>query len=123
MANVLIVDDDVAACRPLERFLEVTGHHAFVVHDGRSALSMLDQLRPDMILLDVMMPGMDGVEVLRRIRKHPAHRNLPVIVYSALSDDDTIAAAMKHGAQDYLVKSRATVDRLQSAIERHLGDA
>src|SRR6186997_1992077 len=120
MANVLIVDDDVSACRPLERLLEVTGHHAFVVHDGRAALSMLDRLRPDMILLDMVMPGMDGVEVLRTIRQHPLHKDLPVIVYSAISDDEAIEKALANGAQDYLIKSRATVDRLQSCIERHL---
>jgi hypothetical protein len=57
MANVLIVDDNVKSCRPLVRLLEVVGHHAFFVHDGRAALAMLDRVRPDMILLDVMMPG------------------------------------------------------------------
>src|SRR5881394_445503 len=86
MANVLIVDDDPNACRPLARLLEISGHHAFVVHDGRAALSMLDRLRPDMILLDVMMPGMDGVQVLKTIRQHPLHKDLPVVVYSAISD-------------------------------------
>src|SRR4029453_14466303 len=123
MANVLIVDDDVNACRPLERLLQVTGHHAFVVHDGRAALSMLDRLRPHMILLDFVIPGREGVEVLRTIREHPRHKDLPVIVYSAISDDATIDAAMKNGAKDYLVKSTATIDRLQSCIEQHLGDA
>src|SRR5438105_10729535 len=123
MANVLIVDDDVNASRPLARLLEVTGHHAFVVNDGRAALSLLDRLRPDMILLDVMMPGMDGVQVLRTIRAHPLHKDLPVIVYSAVSDEKMIDQALRSGAQDYLIKSRATFDRLHSAIEHHLGQA
>jgi CheY-like chemotaxis protein len=83
---------------------------------------MLDQVRPDMILLDVKMPGMDGVQVLRTIRAHPMHKDLPVIVYSASSDAGTIDEAMKSGAQDYLVKSRATFDRVSSCIEQHLGD-
>src|SRR6185436_17598746 len=82
MANVLIVDDDVDGCRPLARLLRYVGHAAFFVHDGRAALSLLDQLRPDMILLDVMMPGLDGIEVLKHIRAHPVHKDLPVVVYS-----------------------------------------
>ena len=82
MANVLIVDDDVDGCRPLVRLLQYVGHSPFFVHDGRAALSMLDQLRPDMILLDVMMPGCDGIEVLKTIRAHPVHKDLPVVVYN-----------------------------------------
>src|SRR5437868_12047582 len=99
MANVLIVDDDPNASRPLARLLEITGHHAFVVHDGRAALNLLDSVRPDMILLDVMMPGMDGVQVLQTIRQHPMHKDLPVIVYSAISDEKMIDRAMQNGAQ------------------------
>src|SRR5215216_285862 len=86
MANVLIVDDDVDGCKPLVKLLQYVGHSPFFVHDGRAALSMLDQLRPDMILLDVMMPGVDGLEVLKTIRAHPVHKDLPVVVYSALND-------------------------------------
>jgi CheY-like chemotaxis protein len=121
MANVLIVDDDVDGCRPLARLLEVVGHRPFFVHDGRAALTLLDRLRPDMILLDVMMPGLDGIDVLKTIRKHPKHKDLPVIVYSALSDPDTIDNAMKHGAQNYLVKSKADFQEIRQCIESHLG--
>src|SRR5688572_26581790 len=120
MANVLIVDDDVDGCRPLVKLLQYVGHNPFFVHDGRAALSMLDQLRPDMILLDVMMPGLDGIEVLKTIRAHPLHKDLPVVIYSALNDADTMNAAMQSGAQSYLVKSKAGFDEIQSCIETHL---
>ncbi|HYO09533.1 MAG TPA: response regulator [Tepidisphaeraceae bacterium] len=122
MANVLIVDDDVDGCRPLVRLLQYVGHSPFFVHDGRAALSMLDQLRPDMILLDVMMPGLDGLEVLKHIRAHPVHKDLPVVVYSALSDPNTMNSAMQSGAQHYLVKSKASFNDIQTCIESHLGD-
>jgi CheY-like chemotaxis protein len=120
MANVLIVDDDVDGCRPLARLLEVVGHRPFFVHDGRAALSLLDQLRPDMILLDVMMPGLDGFEVLRLIRSHPRHKRLPVVVYSALADQDSVDTALSNGAQSYLVKSKADFDQIRTCIESHL---
>src|SRR5215207_8913853 len=98
MANVLIVDDDVDGCKPLARLLTYVGHSAFFVHDGRAALSLLDRVRPDMILLDVMMPGLDGIEVLKIIRAHPVHKDLPVVVYSALSDTETVDRALRSGA-------------------------
>ena len=123
MANVLIVDDDIDGCKPLARLLQYVGHKSFFVHDGRAALSLLDQLRPDMILLDVMMPGLDGMEVLRHIRAHPLHKDLPVVVYSALSDTGTMTQAKQNGAQSYLVKSKASFADIQSCIEEHLGDA
>ena len=121
MANVLIVDDDVDGCRPLARLLEVVGHRPFFVHDGRDALNLLDRLRPDMILLDVMMPGVDGIDVLKTIRAHPKHKDLPVVVYSALSDPDTVDKAIKSGAQSYLVKSKVDFQEIRQCIESHLG--
>src|SRR5262245_32367519 len=99
MANVLIVDDDVDGCRPLGRLLEVVGHKPFFVHDGRAALTLLDSVRPDMILLDVMMPGVNGIDVLKSIRANPLHKDLPVVIYSALNDQQTMDNAMKNGAQ------------------------
>jgi CheY-like chemotaxis protein len=123
MANVLIVDDDVDGCRPLSRLLEVVGHRPFFVHDGRAALALLDQLRPDLILLDVMMPGLDGIGVLRLIRSHPRHKSLPVVVYSALADQETIDSALGAGAQSYLVKSKADFEQIRSVIETHLPHA
>ena len=121
--NVLIVDDDVEGCRPLARLLEVVGHRPFFVHDGRAALALLDQLRPDMILLDVMMPGLSGIEVLKTIRRHPRHHDLPVVVYSALGDEQTRDQAMEAGAQQYLVKSRADFGQIRTCIEDLIGIA
>jgi CheY-like chemotaxis protein len=121
MANVLIVDDDIDGCKPLARLLQFVGHSTFFVHDGRAALSLLNRVRPDMILLDMMMPGVDGMEVLKTIRAHPIHKDLPVIVYSALSDSQVQDAAIKSGAQSYLVKSKAGFEEIQNCIETHLG--
>ena len=121
MANVLIVDDDEDGCRPLGRLLEVVGHKPFFVHDGRAALSLLDTIRPDMILLDVMMPGLNGIDVLKTIRAHPLHKDLPVVIYSALNDKQTVDNALASGAQNYLVKSQADFNQIRRCIESHLG--
>jgi CheY-like chemotaxis protein len=123
MANVLIVDDDVDGCKPLVRLLQYVGHRPVFVPDGREALDKLDEVKPDMVLLDVMMPGLDGITVLQRIRAHPMHKNLPVVVYSALSDSQTRDSALQSGAQSYLVKSKASFSDIRACIESHLGGA
>jgi CheY-like chemotaxis protein len=70
-----------------------------------------------------MMPGLDGMEVLKHIRSHPIHKDLPVVVYSALSDQGTMQTAKQNGAQSYLVKSKASFADIQSCIEELLGGA
>ena len=121
MANVLIVDDDVDGCRPLGRLLEVVGHKPFFAHDGREAIELLDKIKPDMILLDVMMPGLNGLDVLKTIRSHPQYKDLPVVIYSALNDKQTVDNALASGAQNYLVKSQADFNQIRQCIESHLG--
>jgi len=121
MANVLIVDDDVDGCRPLGRLLEVVGHKPFFVHDGREAIELLEKIRPDMVLLDVMMPRLNGLDVLKTIRSHPQYKDLPVVIYSALNDKQTVDNALASGAQNYLVKSQADFNQIRRCIESHLG--
>jgi PleD family two-component response regulator len=108
MANVLIIDDDKPQTDALERMLEWAGHHAFVVRDGRTALALLDGLRPDMIVLDAAMPGIDALDLLRTIRRHPAHSNVPVFVYSTHADPETIERALSYGAEEFVVAPRRT---------------
>ena len=123
MANVLIVDDDVDGCRPLGRLLEVVGHKPFFAHDGNAAIALLDQCRPDMVLLDVMMPGVNGLDVLKTIRSHPEFKDLPVVIYSALNDKQTVERALASGAQNYLVKSQADFQTIRHCIESHLAQS
>jgi CheY-like chemotaxis protein len=73
-----------------------------------------------MILLDVMMPGLNGLEVLKTIRAHPVHKDLPVVVFSALGDDETRNAALANGAQEFLIKSKADFEQIRQCIESHL---
>ena len=82
-------------------------------------LTYLEQTLPDVVLLDVMMPGMDGMEVLRQIRSDPRTARLAVIMYSAVSDPAYREAALSKGADDYLVKGSVEVDDLRDCIERH----
>jgi CheY-like chemotaxis protein len=105
MAFVLVVDDDESTCDALQRLLSRMGYTATTAHSGREALDVAETIRPDVIVLDWMMPEMDGLEVLRRLRETPATKDVPVLLYSAVDNPDLIGEAEKLGAQKCLLKS------------------
>ena len=117
MANLLIVDDNVEATRPLAMLFRFFKHAVDYVSSGDEALIYLANKLPDLIVLDVMMPGMDGMEVLRRVRSDPRTSSVPVIMFSAVSDPAYQAAALRKGADDYLIKG-VEFDEIRRRVER-----
>ncbi|HSK87996.1 MAG TPA: response regulator [Anaerolineales bacterium] len=104
MSMVLIVDDDETARETLVAMLEGEQYDLQLAKDGLVALRMLEQLRPDLILLDIMMPAMDGFEVCRRIRATPTLAEVPIILLTALDDHDSLLKGIEAGADDFLSK-------------------
>jgi len=104
MSIVLIVDDDPTAREALVAILEGEGYELEQAKDGLQALGMLKQIQPDLILLDVMMPAMDGFEVCRRIRATPPLAEVPIILLTALDDRDSLLRGIESGADDFLSK-------------------
>ncbi|HSK88094.1 MAG TPA: response regulator [Anaerolineales bacterium] len=104
MNTILIVDDDPTARETLVAMLEGESYDLQLAKDGFQALRMLAQLQPDLILLDVMMPGMDGFEVCRRIRSTPQIAEVPIIILTALDDRDSLLKGIESGADDFLTK-------------------
>ena len=104
MSIVLIVDDDVTARETLIAMLEGEGYDLQVAKDGIQALQMLEQLQPDLILLDVMMPGMDGYEVCRHIRSTPQLAEVPILLLTALDDRASLVRGIEFGADDFVSK-------------------
>lgn len=104
MSTVLIVDDDPTAREALVAILEGEGYELHLAQDGIRALQLLNQLQPDLILLDVMMPGMTGFEVCQRIRATPALAEVPIILLTALDDPDSRLRGIESGADDFLSK-------------------
>jgi signal transduction histidine kinase len=104
MSIILIVDDDVTARETLTAMLEGEGYDLQLAKDGRQALEMLEQLQPDLILLDIMMPGMDGFEVCRRIRSAPPLAEVPILILTALDDRESLLRGIECGADDFLTK-------------------
>ncbi len=102
--KVLIVDDDAANLEVLRRRLQWQGHEVEMANSGEEALRALGKSVFDLVLLDVIMPEMDGFEVLRHMKADPALQDLPVIMISALSDLQAVVRCIEAGAEDYLTK-------------------
>ena len=102
--TVLVVDDDEDNALIASEILLSRGFDVRVANDGPSALKSLEERRPDVVLLDVMMPVMDGMEVLERIRANPRNAGLPVILVTAKTQDADVLAGYKSGADYYITK-------------------
>ena len=120
MAKLLVVDDSVETARMLARLLTRLGHQVDVAHSGEAALSSVRDEPPDLIILDLMMPGIDGAEVLRRIREDPQTRAVPVTVFSAVADPAVRDHLLGKGAQDYWLKATFDFGQLNGHVNRLL---
>jgi len=122
-ARILIVDDMAENLAVLGSLLEGAGYDVCVAIDGAAGLQLaLQEPRPDLILLDIMMPGMDGYEVLRRLRSQPETRDLPVIFLTALGDTADEEYGLAQGAVDYLskpIRPAIVLARVRVQIEAH----
>ncbi|HEV2642198.1 MAG TPA: protein kinase [Candidatus Elarobacter sp.] len=118
---ILVVDDEINNRSVLERHLKRQGYDVTCAGDGAAALDLVHRDSYDVVLLDVRMPGMDGREVLRRIKGDPATRDIPVVMISAADDLSTIAACIEAGADDFLPKPFEQVilrARVSACIEK-----
>jgi DNA-binding response OmpR family regulator len=102
--NVLIADDDPFLREILEHKLRTAGYVVRMAEDGRRALVSCRSVRPDLVVLDAMMPIIDGFEVLRRLKADPETSAIPVVMLTALRREEDIVGALKLGAADYIVK-------------------
>jgi len=119
--KILIVDDEPNMLKMLGMTLEAAGFQIIVAQEAKSAWKKIADEAPDLVVLDIMMPGMDGLEFLRRLRLQPVTELLPVILLSALSAVDDKIAGLKAGADEYLTKPidpREFVARITALLER-----
>lgn len=104
VATILIVDDNANNLQLLSGILRNEGYQLLLAQDGVSAINLVIQSMPDLILLDIMMPGMNGFEVAKRIRADNKFNSIPIIFISASSDEDSIVRGFECGGQDYISK-------------------
>jgi DNA-binding response OmpR family regulator len=122
MAVILVVDDSPTVSSMVEGILFRHGYTVRVAGDGLVALSALRVFKPDLVLLDIRMPHIDGFQLCQVIRRFARYATLPIVMLSALSDQADIQQATLAGADDYLVKP-VDEDKLVKTIERHLAKA
>ena len=119
--KILVCDDDELLTELLQFRLEAKGFDVVVACDGREALVSVKDSPPDAVVLDAMMPGLDGFEVLRRLREDTATRDIPVIMLTARKGERDIVEALRLGASDYLSKPFIP-DELSARLVRLLSD-
>jgi two-component system response regulator MtrA len=117
-AQVLVADDDPRQAEVVRRYLTAEGHEALVVHDGRAALDEARRWRPDLLVLDVMMPGLDGLHVCRTLRQES---DLLVLMLTARAGEEDLLLGLELGADDYLTKPyspRELMARVRTLLRR-----
>ena len=104
MAKIMVVDDDKMVTSLLEKLLSIDGHQAVVINDSSIALDTALKSKPDLFLLDLMMPQPDGFKLCRMLREIPEFAYTPIIIITALDDNDSRVVAFGAGANDYITK-------------------
>jgi CheY-like chemotaxis protein len=121
MKKILLVEDEQLLIESLVKRLTHEGFEVVVAHDGEDGLEKVTREKPDLILLDLIMPVMDGITMLKKLRVTADGKNIPVIILTNLSDENKFEEAMKAGSTDYLIKSDYTLEQLVERIKLRLG--
>lgn len=116
--RIMVVDDDREMLKLLTRILELEDFDAVIVDDGDSALTLLDKINPDLVILDIKMPGLDGFQILDLIRERSS---VPVIMLTAINEVASLQKALSLGADDYIrkpISTRSLIARIRAKLRR-----
>lgn len=120
--KILLVEDDVFMLDLLSDKLRKSGFDISVAVDGEECMKVLESLKPDLVLLDIVMPKMDGLDVLRRIKASQELSTIPVIVLSNLGQKEEVDRAVDLGAKDYIIKANFTTKEIVEKLNRILNN-
>lgn len=120
MKYILIVEDEPSIAQMYQLKLELNDYKVLIAHNGLVGLKSLDTFQPDLILLDLMMPIMNGEEFLSKLRKHDAYHSTPVIILTNVSREEAPKTLWHYGITDYFVKAHNTPSHLIDVVNRHL---
>ena len=118
MSTVLIIDDDPDGCEPVASYLAKAGHSVRRVSSGREALDAVMDLVPDAVLLDMLMPDMDGIAVLKVIRSYLQWSAVPVAIFTAYPEDPRLWHVSRYGVTHVFTKSKVNLDELLWWVEQ-----
>ncbi len=120
MSKILIVEDEKSLNRVVGEEFRSKGYTAKIAEDGQEALSLAKSFRPDIILLDLVLPKKSGLDVLAELKSEPLLKDIKVIVLSNLAEDENIKKALTLGAADYFVKSQHSIYEVVEKVEEQL---
>lgn len=104
MAKILIIDDDIQTTLLLEGIVKINGHEPSSVTNSMNAVEMANSMSPDLILLDIMMPGINGIQLCKIFKSTPNLKHIPIVIVSALDDIGSKKDAFNAGAKDFITK-------------------
>lgn len=121
LKKILLIEDDKFLRELMNKKLVTMGYDVVAAADGESGLTTIKEAKPDVVLLDLILPGINGFEVLERAKKDPDTMNVPVIILSNLGQSEDIEKGLKLGAKDFLVKAHFTpqeiINKLKTIVE------
>jgi len=120
MAKLLLVEDDALLTRLYQKKFSKDGHEVVSASDGEEGMEMIESEQPDLVLLDIMMPKLSGLEMLERIKANPATRSVPVVILSNLEGEEEQERALELGAVAYIVKSNSDPARVSAKVREIL---
>lgn len=118
--KILLIEDDLAVVRILETKLEIEGYEVLSAYNGKTGLEKVMKEKPNLILLDILLPKMNGFEVLRKIKENSETSSIPVMILSNLGEDENINRGIKLGAKDYIVKAHYNLEEIVRKIRQIL---
>ena len=120
--RILVVDDDPRLLHVVSMYLSIEGYDVLTAVDGEEGLRLVAESPPDLVILDVMMPGVDGLEACRRLKRDPRTSAIPVLMFTALSREDDVENGRLAGADRFINKPFSLIG-LEAVIKAFLGDA
>ncbi|HLB51845.1 hypothetical protein A3F07_04255 [candidate division WWE3 bacterium RIFCSPHIGHO2_12_FULL_38_15] len=120
MNRLLIIEDEAVVARMYEKIFNYAGFTVEIAGDGEDGLAKVKNTNPDLILLDIMMPKMDGLKVLDILKKDEFTKNIPVVVLTNLGNDAVVTEAFRLGATGYIFKSGMSNDRIVEEVKQYL---
>ena len=117
MKNILIVEDDDFFRELIAKRLSSEGFEISEAVDGEQGIEKINAIKPDLIILDILLPGIDGFEVLSKIKENSMVSSVPVIILSNLGQKEEVEKGMRLGATDYLIKAQVTSDEIVSKVK------
>ncbi len=119
MAQILIVDDSPTEIHVLTTYLQKQGHQIVTASDGESGVAKAREIMPDLILMDVVMPGMNGFQATRQLSKDPATASIPIIIVTTKDQETDRVWGLRQGAKDYVTKpvdETSLIEKVKSAL-------